>query len=114
MLNKDLKETIVTAKIGFKHIFSQKIILVLTLITVLLTFANNILPSFIGGILISGIISASLSTIDGAMLSMGNIVTQNLLRVQDHLDNTNNQESEKTFLYLNFTIMSNNNNYLLY
>jgi len=41
MLNKDLKETIVTAKIGFKHIFSQKIILVLTLITVLLTFANQ-------------------------------------------------------------------------
>jgi Na+/proline symporter len=66
---------------------------------VLLTFANNILPTFIAGILISGIISASLSTIDGAMLSMGNIVTQNLLRVQDHLDNTNNQESEKTFLY---------------
>lgn len=66
---------------------------------ILLTFAQNHLPPFLTGLLISGIIAASLSTIDGAMLSMGNLVTQNLLRVQDNLDHLPGEEAEKTYLY---------------
>lgn len=68
-------------------------------VPILLTFASNMLPTIVAGILIAGIIAASLSTIDGAMLSMGNILTQNLLRVQDNLDDQTGEESEKTFLY---------------
>lgn len=68
-------------------------------VPVLLTFAYNALPAFATGILIAGIIAASLSTIDGAMLSMGNILTQNLLRVQDNLEDQHSEESEKTYLY---------------
>lgn len=66
---------------------------------ILLTFAHSILPEFVTGVLISGIIAVSLSTIDGAMLSMGNIITQNLLRIEDDLANVDSSESEKTFLY---------------
>ncbi|MFA5842843.1 MAG: sodium:solute symporter [Candidatus Gracilibacteria bacterium] len=67
---------------------------------VLLTFTTTLLPPVIAGFLLAGIIAAALSTIDGAMLSMGNILTQNLLRIQDDLEDQENEESEKTFLYL--------------
>lgn len=66
---------------------------------ILLVFAHSILPPFIIGLLISGIIAAAFTTIDGAILSMGNIITQNLLRVQDDIDDPSSVESEKTFLY---------------
>lgn len=67
---------------------------------ILLTFADTLLPPLIAGILLAGIIAAALSTIDGGLLSMGNILTQNLLRIQNDLENQENEESEKTFLYL--------------
>ncbi len=95
---------LLTLIIGLPFAFLPVLIKYLNIIPVdgtpiLLTFANNVLPTFFVGILISGIIGAALSTIDGAMLSMGNIFTQNLLRIQDNLEDINGIESEKTYLY---------------
>lgn len=96
--------SLLTLIIGLPFAFLPIIIKFLNIVPVegvpiLLTFANSTLPIVLTGVLIAGIVAASLSTIDGAMLSMGNVLTQNLLRVQDNLVDQRNEESEKTYLY---------------
>jgi len=66
---------------------------------IIVAFANQILPPVIATLLISGIIAAALSTIDGAMLSMGNIFTHNILDIQKNIDPENKRETNKTYLY---------------
>lgn len=66
---------------------------------IIITLAQKILPQFIGALLITGITNAALSTIDGAILSMGNILTHNLLRV-DSEEGSNDGTAKKTALYL--------------
>ncbi|MBI2613314.1 MAG: sodium:solute symporter [Candidatus Levybacteria bacterium] len=66
-------------------------------IPIIIVLLKQVLPPFIAAFLITGIINAALSTVDGAILSMGNILTRNLLRVwpEHHSDDT----AEKTTLY---------------
>lgn len=68
-------------------------------IPILITFAQQVLPSAIFALLVCGIIAAALSTIDGAVLSMGNIFAHNLLHIQRNIDPDNIKETEKTYLY---------------
>lgn len=67
-------------------------------VPIIITLAQNILPPFFGALLIAGIINAALSTIDGAILSMGNILTHNLIRVREE-ESSDKQSANKTVLY---------------
>ncbi|MBI2022778.1 sodium:solute symporter [Candidatus Daviesbacteria bacterium] len=67
-------------------------------IPIIVVLAKQVLPPLISALLISGIVNAALSTIDGALLSMGNILTRNLIRIRP--ETTNDDEViEKTALY---------------
>lgn len=68
-------------------------------VPILMTFGSTALPAVVYALLICGIIAASLSTIDGAMLSMGNILTHNLLNIKKDVSNDDPEESEKIILY---------------
>lgn len=68
-------------------------------VPLLATFANQILPPYISLFLFCGIISVSLSTIDGAILSMGNILAHNLLNIRKWLPE-HDLESERRYLYI--------------
>lgn len=64
---------------------------------ILIVLAQKVLPPFVSALLITGVINAALSTIDGAILSMGNILTRNLIRIRP--ETSDNEEIEKTALY---------------
>lgn len=64
---------------------------------ILVTFAKDALPLGFGVLLIVGVVNAALSTIDGAILSMGSILSQNLLGVRT--DDSDSPVAEKTALY---------------
>jgi SSS family solute:Na+ symporter len=68
-------------------------------VPILMTFGSNTLPAVVYALLICGIIAASLSTIDGAMLSMGNIVTHNFLNLKKDVSSDEPEESERIQLY---------------
>ncbi|MCK5476736.1 MAG: sodium:solute symporter [Candidatus Aenigmarchaeota archaeon] len=73
-------------------------------IPLLFVFSEEILPVFISMFLISGIVGVSLSTIDGAILSMGNILAHNVLNIKEGLKKVSSADYEKTYLY--FTRLS--------
>ncbi|NQV12748.1 MAG: sodium:solute symporter [Parcubacteria group bacterium] len=68
---------------------------------VLMAFALETMPAVVTLLLTCGIIGVSLSTIDGAMLSMGNVLAHNLLNIKKDLrwGENNSVESEKSHLY---------------
>lgn len=67
-------------------------------IPIILTLSQKVLPPFIALFLITGIIHAALSTIAGSVLSMGNILTRNLLNIKPELLH-GDDNAEKTALY---------------
>lgn len=67
-------------------------------IPILIVLAQGFLPSFVSALLITAVINAALSTIDGALLSMGNILTRNLIRIRPEAT-SDSEEIEKTALY---------------
>ena len=68
---------------------------------VLMAFALETMPVIVTLFLTCGIIGVSLSTIDGAMLSMGNVLSHNLLNIKKDLrwGENNSAEAEKSHLY---------------
>lgn len=58
---------------------------------ILITFLLNVVPAGISVFLIGGIIAISISTIDGGLLSMGNILAKNILKADE--------DTESSFLY---------------
>ena len=62
-------------------------------------FTQTILPPWLGALLISGVICAALSTVDGAILSMSNILTRNILNIKPELETQEPQQAEQTALY---------------
>lgn len=66
---------------------------------IILTFASATLPFLAYILLIGGLINSALSTIDGGILSMGNILVHNLLGIRKDLQQAELKESEATFLY---------------
>lgn len=66
---------------------------------VLITFATKILPPSIAAVLIAGLVNSAMSTVDGGMLSMGNILTRNILQIKPETNTKEPEEAEKTALY---------------
>lgn len=64
---------------------------------ILITFLINVVPAGISVFLIGGLIAISISTIDGGLLSMGNILAKNILKADEGSDGIKNEES--SFLY---------------
>jgi len=65
-----------------------------------LTFSEQVFPLMVSVLLVSGIIAVSLSTIDGAMLSMGNIIARNIFSVRYEEDTKGDSSYlEKILLY---------------
>jgi Na+/proline symporter len=65
---------------------------------ILITFLLNVVPAGISVFLIGGIIAIAISTIDGGLLSMGNILAKNILKADEDA-NSMKKEEEKSFLY---------------
>lgn len=67
-------------------------------VPILITFLVEVVPSGISVFFIGGIIAMALSTIDGGLLSMGNILAKNILKADENADDIK-AETESSFLY---------------